>query len=545
MLKMYDNKMNNTKNINTEKNTDTQPLSERGSNRSQRPRSENFKKFIGSNWGPRPSDLPKRADSADWAAKRREELSKLFKGDCLIIPAGPLKVRNNDCDYRFRPHSSFAHLTGLGTDQEPDAVLVLHPKTANANVEDDDEITDAKITSSHTNHEAVLYFRPRASRKSEEFYADSRYGELWVGVRPSIAEIQAQTGIKCEHIDNFIANIRKDSAFCQLAVVSDSDPNITEIVNEIRRENLVGEGSTAIAQSKQYEQKDAKLCEQLSTLRLCKDSWEIDQIQQAINKTKKGFEQIIRSLPRAIEHTRGERVVEGAFAAVSREEGNGLGYETIAASGNNANTLHWICNNGKVREGEMILVDAGIEMDSLYTADITRTLPVNGKFSDIQKKIYQAVLDAADRAFEVANTKGALFKDMHAAALEVLAHRLEDWGILPVTAEQSLKPEGQFHCRWMVHGTSHHLGLDVHDCALARREMYLDAKLEPGMCFTIEPGLYFRADDLSVPEEFRGNAVRIEDNICMESEGKAVRMSENIPRKIEDVENWMKNILNK
>lgn len=185
-----------------------------------------------------------------------------------------------------------------------------------------------------------------------------------------------------------------------------------------------------------------------------------------------------------------------------------------------------------------MLIDAGAEVDSLYTADITRTLPVSGKFSDTQRLVYEAVLEACDYALEVASQPGVRFRDVHAAAMTVIARHLHQWGILPVSAEESLLPENQYHRRWMPHGTSHHLGLDVHDCAQAKRELYQDALLEEGMVFTIEPGLYFREDDLKVPQEFRGIGVRIEDDIVITKNG-AVRMSENIPRTVEDIENWM------
>ena len=115
-------------------------------------------------------------------------------------------------------------------------------------------------------------------------------------------------------------------------------------------------------------------------------------------------------------------------------------------------------------------------------------------------------------------------------------------GILPVSAEESLSPQGQQHRRWMPHGTSHHLGIDVHDRAQARREMYLDAELKPGMVFTIEPGLYFREDDLAVPEEYRGIGVRIEDDVLVNEDGSVTRISEHIPRTVADVEAWMKSV---
>ena len=190
-----------------------------------------------------------------------------------------------------------------------------------------------------------------------------------------------------------------------------------------------------------------------------------------------------------------------------------------------------------------MLVDAGAEVDSLYTADITRTLPVNGHFTDTQRQVYEAVLEACEAALAKANEAGVRFKDVHTAAMEVIAKHLDNWGILPVSVEESLKPDsGQYHRRWMPHGTSHHLGIDVHDCAQAKRELYQDALLEPGMVFTIEPGLYFRKDDLKIPERFRGIGVRIEDDIVVTAQG-ARRISENIPRTADDVEAWMARLL--
>jgi Xaa-Pro aminopeptidase len=199
-------------------------------------------------------------------------------------------------------------------------------------------------------------------------------------------------------------------------------------------------------------------------------------------------------------------------------------------------------NDGEVRPGDLVLVDAGVEVDSLYTADITRTLPVSGRYSPAQARVYQAVLDAAEAALARANEPGVRFRDVHDAAMAVIADRLEQWGVLPVSAAESLSAEGQQHRRWMPHGTSHHLGLDVHDCAQARREMYQDALLEPGMTFTIEPGLYFRADDMSVPGELRGIGVRIEDDVQVNPDGTVTRISEDIPRTVADVEAWIADV---
>ncbi|MEO8284725.1 MAG: M24B family metallopeptidase, partial [Pseudarthrobacter sp.] len=285
---------------------------------------------------------------------------------------------------------------------------------------------------------------------------------------------------------------------------------------------------------------DEKLTEALSELRLLKDDWEVEQMKTAVAATVEGFVEVVKSLPRALTHVRGERVVEGAFFARAREVGNELGYDTIAAAGNNATVLHWNRNTGRINAGDLLLLDAGVEADSLYTADVTRTLPANGTFTDIQRKVYEAVLDAADAGFAAAQP-GTRFRDIHTAATTVLAERLAEWGLLPVSVEEAISIEGQQHRRWMPHGTSHHLGLDVHDCAQAKRELYLDGVLTAGMVFTIEPGLYFKNEDLAIPAEYRGIGVRIEDDILMTADGP-VNLSAELPRKAADVESWMAGI---
>jgi len=486
----------------------------------QRPTSEAFKRFIASGWAPRPAALPSRAASAPYAAARRAQISSTFPGQRLVIPAGEPRVRSNDTDYRFRPHSAFAYLTGLGTDREPHAVLVLEPRPAGPGGEPD-------------GHDAVLYFHPRAGRDTEEFYADSRYGELWVGVRPSLEEIAALTGLECRSIDELDDAVTKDLSDevsgVVVRIVRSADGRLEAHIETAR--------SAAGLDEERAEALDAELARELSELRLVKDEFEIAQMRLAVEITVRGFADIVRALPEAVASVRGERVVETAFENLARREGNGVGYDTIAAAGPHACTLHWIRNDGPVQEGDLVLVDAGVEVDSLYTADVTRTLPVSGSFSPAQLEVYQVVLEAADAAFAAARP-GVRFRDVHAAAMEVIAARLHEWGLLPGTVEDSLDEDGQFHRRWMVHGTSHHLGIDVHDCAQARREMYLDAELRPGMIFTIEPGLYFRAEDELAPADLRGIGVRIEDDVLVTQDG-CENLSAMLPRQPVEIEAWM------
>ena len=485
----------------------------------QRPSSPAFRKFIASGWTPRPDELPAPLIAAAFAAVRRDRVAAALPGERLVLPAGEFRVRSNDTDYRFRPHSAFAHLTGLGTDREPDSVLVIEPNRAPA---DGDEPSTA-----------TLFFRPRAERDVEEFYASPRYGELWVGVRPSLAEVAAETGLIVRHLDELAEAVAKDvgsgDGAVAVRVVRGADSSVEELVNAAREAAGISVDDAKAA--------DTELARVLSELRLIKDAYEIHEMRRAIDVTARGFADIVRVLPTAMATARGERVVETAFDARARQEGNGVGYDTIAASGPHACTLHWIRNDGPVHSGDLVLIDAGAEVDSLYTADVTRTLPVNGRFSDAQLRVYQVVLEAADAAFDVARP-GVKFRDVHAAAMQVIAERMHEWGLLPGTVEESLDKEGQFHRRWMVHGTSHHLGIDVHDCAQARKEMYLDAELAPGMIFTIEPGLYFGPSDLLVPEDLRGIGVRIEDDVLV-TEGGCENLSGMLPRQPVEIEAWM------
>ncbi|MEO7448095.1 MAG: aminopeptidase P family protein [Humibacillus sp.] len=490
----------------------------------KRPTTDEFRAFVASSWAPHDETVTPRADAADWAAARRQVLSAAFPGDRLVVPAGGLKVRSNDCDYVFRPHTAFAHLTGLGSDREPDAVLVLEPREGG--------------------HDAVLYFRPLAGRDTEEFFGDSRYGEFWVGARPTLADVESELGLTARHVDELGDAVAKDAGSVHVRVVADADPDVTALVERARRAAAVAEDSEqADRLAEEQRVGDEELATSLSLQRLVKDEWEVEQMRAAVEGTHQGFDAVIADLPEAIRRGRGERWVEGVFGLHARHHGNGVGYDSICASGDHANTLHWIKNTGDIREGDLLLLDAGVEVDSLFTADITRTLPVSGTFTDAQRRIYDAV-HAAQEAGIAACKPGNKFSDVHAAAIRVIAEHLHAWGLLPegVDVEATLDADhGQYHRRWMVHGTSHHLGLDVHDCALATREQYNDALLEPGMIITVEPGLYFKADDELVPDELRGNGVRIEDDILITEDG-CENLSAAMPRSSTDVEAWIARI---
>ncbi len=347
--------------MDTRSDSDTvAPASETSATTNRRqPFPRGFLDTISEGWAPRPEAMPPRREVAEWAARRRAAVSHAFPGARLVIPAGSLKQRSNDTDYPFRAHSAFAHLTGWGADAEPDAALVFEPTASG--------------------HDVTLYFRERADRTSAEFYADATIGEFWIGPRPALAGVAADLGVATAHLDTLE---RRDGD-----LVVDQDEALTRFVSE---------------------------------LRLVKDEFEIAQLRLAVDVTARGFDDIVADLPRIIAHPRGERIVEGVFHTRARSDGNTEGYDTIAASGPHACYLHWTRNDGAVVAGDLILIDAGVEVDSLYTADITRTLPVSGRFTEVQRRVYETVREAADAAFAAARP-GVRFRSIHEAAMTVIA----------------------------------------------------------------------------------------------------------------------------
>ncbi|AEW95373.1 MULTISPECIES: aminopeptidase P family protein [Streptomycetaceae] len=433
------------------------------------------------------------ADQAEYAAERRAALSARFPGERLVIPAGNLKTRSNDTDYPFRASSEYVHLTG---DQTQDAVLVLEPEG--------------------DGHRATGYLLPRSNRENGEFWLDGQ-GELWVGRRHSLGEAAVLLGLECHDVREIADHLPDDQV--PTRVVRGYDAGVERILD----------GRTDAG-------RDEELKTFLSELRLVKDAWEIGELQRAVDSTVRGFEDVVKVLDKA--EATSERYIEGTFFLRARVEGNDVGYGTIAAAGPHATTLHWVRNDGPVRSGDLLLLDAGVETTSLYTADVTRTLPVSGTYTELQRKIYDAVYEAQEAGI-AAVRPGAKYRDFHDAAQRVLAVKLVEWGILEGPVERVL--ELGLQRRWTLHGTGHMLGLDVHDCAQARTETYVDGTLEPGMVLTVEPGLYFQADDLTVPQEYRGIGVRIEDDILVTEDGNR-NLSAALPRRSDEVESWIRGL---
>jgi Xaa-Pro aminopeptidase len=447
--------------------------------------------FMTQSWAAPQGRLPTLAGRERFADRRRA-IAQQFPGEVLIVPTGREKVRANDTNYRFRPGTDFYYLTGI---HEPDCVLVIVPDGAG--------------------HRAIVFTEPNPGKTDTTFFTDRNKGELWVGPRLGVAATAARFGVEAMPIDDLAMFLNESVGDFPARLLRGLDDGVSGAVTSLENDNVL---ATA-----------------LSELRLIKDELEIAELRAAIAATKRGFDDVVRALPNAVT----ERVVEGVFNLRARVEGNDVGYSTIAASGPDACILHWVRNNRRIEMWDLLLLDAGVEAVSLYTADVTRTLPVSGTFTPAQREIYTLVWEAQRAAFDACKP-GNDFLAPNAAAMRVLAHGLERLGILP-SAEEALRDDKLFYKRYSLHNVSHMLGLDVHDCAKARAETYKFGRLEAGMVLTVEPGLYFQLDDLTVPERYRGIGVRIEDDVVITAVGYE-NLSAALPSEPDAVETWVRSL---
>lgn len=421
--------------------------------------------------------------------KRRERLSGMFPGQLIVVPSGLGKVRANDTEYRFRPGTDFLYLVGEG---EPDEVLVMQPRPEGG-------------------HSIQVFSEPEADFSRSEFFTDRAKGVFWVGPRRGLRATSRRFGLEASPVGELEETLKRHD---HGVVLRGLDPRVDALTADIAGP-------------------DQELVTRLSELRLVKDALEVDLLQEAVDLTAAAFGEVVRELPRS----RTEREVEATFFRGARTRGYDTGYPTIAAAGTHATILHWNHNTGRLRPGELLLLDAGVETNRYYTADVTRTLPLNGRYSRPQRRVYELVWRAQQAGLQAVRP-GADFLASNRAAQAVLARGLEEMGILPVSAEESLTPESQLHQRYTLHAVSHMLGLDVHDCAHASAESYQRGALAEGMVLTVEPGLYFQPHDATVPAELRGIGVRIEDDVLVTSGGHRV-LSSALPSEASAVEEWM------
>ncbi len=449
-------------------------------------------------WDPEPVVPHPAVDgAAAAAAAHRAALLTASGGGTVVVPAGRAPVRANDTVYPFRAASAYTWLTG---DQGEGGVLVLDAAGA------------------------TLFLPASAGPGTLTYVTDRREGALWVGGVAGAPATAARLALTVRPRSELPAALA--AAPRPVRVLPGVDAEVEALVP--------GSPSTDLG----------ALC---SRLRAVKDDWEIDRLTEACAATARGFADVVGELPGLLAQGghRGERWLEGTFWRRARLEGNDVGYSSIVAAGSNGTSLHWAPVDGDIRPGQLLLADMGVETTSLYTADVTRTMPVSGSWAPVQRRVYEAVREA--HLAGIAEVRaGNPFLAAHHAAQWVLAEHLHSWGVIDWAAADALHPDlarpgAGAHRRYTLHSTSHLLGLDVHDCAAMPGPEYLATTLQTGHCLTVEPGLYFQVNDRTVPEELRGLAVRIEDDLVV-TDGPARVLSAELPTQPDELTAWMADV---
>lgn len=419
---------------------------------------------------------------------RREALrEKMPAGSVAIFFANPVMNRSNDVDFEFHQDPNFYYLTGL---REPDAVLVVF--------KDEFELNDQMV-------DEIIYVRPRDPK-----------AELWNGKRLGTEGVSEQLEFKVVLPGEEFKNLPVDLSWYKKVLVS----NIREDIKD--NEDSSGDLYSLKAQlSNKSARAGVKiesfpLSEIMAGLRQVKQPEELELMRKAIDITVLAQKELMRALEPGFTEYQSEAIVEYYFKKYGAEH---WGFPSILGGGENSCVLHYTSNRKELFKNEMLVVDIGAEYHG-YTADVTRTLPVDGKFSPEQKAIYKIVLEAQEAGIK-ASRAGNKFWDPHSAAQAVVQKRLLELGIIKRPFEAG---------KYFMHGTSHYLGLDVHDAGLY-------GQLEKGNVITVEPGIYIPEGSPCDPKWWN-IGVRIEDDILI-TEGDPENLSIAAPRSVEEVEKLM------
>jgi Xaa-Pro aminopeptidase len=423
-------------------------------------------------------------------ASRREKALAAFGEGVAIIPSARTILRNGDSSYAFRQDSDFYYLTGFN---EPDAVLVLAPE--------------------RDGERSVLFLRPR-----------DRDLEVWTGARLGV-DAAPQT----LSVDEAYPIAELESLLPELLVGATTlhySFGANDAVDRIVRNAL----ETARERTRRGGRSPYIVAEPSATLhpmRLRKDAGELDVLRQACAITHAGHVAGMRATrPGAYEYTI-QATIENEYRRLGAQS---IAYESIVAGGDNATVLHYVDNRDRLESGQLLLVDSGCELDC-YATDVTRTWPVDGRFTPEQRAIYDVVLAAQQAAIDRVRP-GVARNEFHDTAVRVITEGLIDVGLLHGSVDDNVESEA--YREYYMHGTGHWLGLDVHDAGPYREQDDTPLRLQPGMITTIEPGIYVRRDS-DAPDRFKGIGIRIEDDILVTPDGNE-NLTAAIPKTIDEIE---------
>lgn len=432
-------------------------------------------------------------DLNEFKRRRDELISRMYGESVAIIPTSPEKIRNKDVFYPFRPDSDFFYLTGFS---EPRSVAVFIPNRPQG--------------------EFIIFCR---EKNFEE--------ELWHGKRVGLEQVRQKFGadhaFPIEDMEDILPGLmeNKKKIYFPMGRYQQFDSMLMRVVKEIDSQNRSG-----IHAPDQF----LALSTILDEMRLFKNEIELKSIRKAVDiSTEAHIAAMRRACPGVFEFELEAEII----SVFMRGGAKSAAYPSIVGGGENACVLHYTENNDRIADGQLVLIDAGAEF-GCYAADITRTFPVNGKFSGPQKALYEIVLSAQLEAIDRVKP-GSSWEDPHRAALSVIVTGLKDLGILSGTEDEII--ETGSYKKFFMHKTGHWLGLDVHDVG----DYKIDSQwriFEPGMVTTIEPGIYISETTLNIDSQWLGMGIRIEDDILVTKEGNH-NLSKKVPKTIAQIENIM------
>jgi len=438
---------------------------------------------------PTPSVAPLGANSV-YTSRRLQLMERLGEDSALLVVASPVRLRSNDTVYHYRPNSDLWYLTGF---EEPESALLLLP--------------------GHAEHPFVMFVRKR-----------DREREIWdgwrVGVEGAKEHVGCDAAFPIEELSERLPKLFEGRTRLVYALGLDEGMD-REVIQAIRKvQHLARKGKRApriIEDPLLY----------LHEMRLVKTPGEIAALRRACEVSAQGHQHGMRVTRAGLREFELQAEIEYVF---KKHGATAPGYSSIVGSGPNACILHYVENRGRLREGDLVLVDAGAEV-GFYTGDITRTWPVSGEFTGEQRTIYDLVLRAQMEVIRAVKP-GLAWHKLHETAVQVLAEGLVDLGVLEGPVEKAI--EEKTYRKWYMHGTGHWLGIDVHDVGAYAHDGEPGRELEPGMVFTVEPGLYFHGDEEGCPDRFRGIGVRIEDDVLVTETGAEV-LSSGVPKEPEEI----------
>ena len=436
--------------------------------------------------------MRKIAESVEIFKNRRKKIISQLNGAALLVAAHPEQIRNDDVHHAYRPDSNMYYLTGF---EEPECFLLIRPNQT---------------------PETVMFVREKNIER--ETWDGFRFGPEGTKKEFAIDEVY-----KIEQFEEKAVDLLKgfEEVFYRLFKNPEADKQVEKVLTRLKRAHgRSGYGLLTIRDADTF----------LGEFRLKKDETDLANQRVACQISAEAHVAAMKFTKPGVN----ERQVQAVLSHEFFMKGSARpGYSFIVATGANATTLHYNFNDQQCKNGELLLIDAGAEFNQ-YTGDITRTFPVNGKFTEPQRKVYQGVLDVQKKIIAMLKP-GVYFKDLHKAGEELLTDLMFNLGLLSGKKEDVMKASE--HRKYYPHGIGHWLGLDVHDAGL----YFIKGEARPieaGMCFTIEPGLYIPADDKTAPAELRGIGVRIEDNIVVTNSGCEV-LTSGVPKEVSEIEALM------